>query len=167
LKEWTDLLLPSNLGLELSLTVNVDNLEFLYEDRKTVEGVRPDTRCFREVHGNVGYRFKLLCYRFSDAIIPWGSQVGEPTLFLIYPLRILLSACITDDGELDSLTSNRRQWSDASNLLAELLCAQYSRALKIGLHPRAQPESKNGHLEQSGAKDIKVDFSSYRQVFFV
>jgi len=115
----------------------------------------------------MGYRFKLPCYRFSDAIIPWGSQVGEPTLFLIYPLRILLSACITDDWELDNFTSNRRKWSDASNILAELLRAQYPRALKIDLHQRAQPESKNGHLEQGGTKNVKVDFSSYCQVFFV
>jgi len=135
----TYLLRPSNLDLELSLTVDVDNFEILYEDRKTEEGHRRDTRCFRDVRRNPGYRFELRCYRFSDVIVPQGLQVDSPTFFFIRPLWILLFPCITDDGELDDLTSIRGEWTDAGELLTELLRTRYPRALKPDLHPSTQP----------------------------
>jgi len=136
----TYLLRPNNLGLELSFTVDVDDFEFLYEDRETEEGHYRDTRCFRDVHRNTRYRFELRCYRFSDAIVPQGLQVDSPTFFFIHPLGTLLFPRVADDGELDHLGANTwGESTDTNELLRELLRARYPRALKPDLHPSVQP----------------------------
>ena len=56
------LLHPRHLGLELGLTVDIDQLKLFYEDRETEGGHAGDTRGFRITHGDIGYGFEVPCY---------------------------------------------------------------------------------------------------------
>ena len=61
---------PRQLGLEFCLTIDVDDLEFLYEDRETKGRDASETRDPTDIHGNMRYRLEVLCYCFSDAVVP-------------------------------------------------------------------------------------------------
>ena len=163
----TCLLHPTQLGLELSLVADEDDLKFLYETWETDAGHAFNTRGRRDIRGNMGYRFELLCYCISDEIVPREPWVGSPTLFLIHPLWPLRCARITDYGDPQNLVGYRRKWTNANNLPAKLLPTRYPRLLKVRSVLSAHCKRESGYFEQDRAENIKLEFSSNSQVSFV
>ena len=67
------LLHPRHLGLELGLAKDVNNLKFLYIDRKTKRRHANSALGLCGINGDTGDGFEVSCYHFSDAIVLRGS----------------------------------------------------------------------------------------------
>jgi hypothetical protein len=74
------------------LAIDVDDVELLYEDRETEGGDASETRDPTDIHRNMGYRFKILCYFSSDEVHP-ARIASQFTHLHLHPSTAVSPVC--------------------------------------------------------------------------